>query len=305
MKVQRIPKLRIKAKAGCIILRDSINFTFFMRCAQAAAGPATEKALDTYLQAIGGTQSLGLFLDSDGEWQPLDGEGWTYNRNKFRGPAGCRVILRDADPIDKLFGVEYMGWPHAPSSPEGEPDSACAVSFWLPTEFLDEHGPRRTRELAKALASSLPFSSGYGGPAFNCDLDLFSIPELVRPLCFRYPGLDVIELSILSQYMGERLRASSWLTFLGPTAVEQLGGIERLRGGLTTPGTTVESLETNRLLISLGDEPEAGDTRHGETLPAYRELARVLEPRLFHKPRFRNILFPPEEWHRWERRFLD
>lgn len=299
------PKLRITTPHGHTILRESINFTFFMRSAQEIAGPATAKALDIYLQAIGGPQELGLYPDSEGEWQPLDDEGWAYNRKQLLGQTGCWVMLRNADPLEERFAVMYRSWTHGPLSAGGEPDSACAVSFWLPTEFLEEHGPQHTRSLAKALAASLPFSSGYGGLAFHCDLHLSSIPELLRPLCFRYPGIDMIDLPLLSRYMGERLRASSWLTFLGPTAVEQLSGGERLRGGLTTPGTTVESLETNRLLVSLGDWPEAGDMRHGETLPAYREFARILEPRLFHKPHFRNILFPPEEWHKWERRFLD
>jgi hypothetical protein len=42
----------------------------------------------------------------------------------------------------------------------------------------------------------------------------------------------------------------------------------------------------------------------GDTLPAYRELAHVLEPWLYHeKPRH---MFPDEEdVRRWDRRFLD
>ncbi|MFY0576656.1 type VI immunity family protein [Cystobacter fuscus] len=33
-----------------------------------------------------------------------------------------------------------------------------------------------------------------------------------------------------------------------------------------------------RAVVALGPWPEAGDLRQGQTLPAYRELARVLEP---------------------------
>ena len=47
--------------------------------------------------------------------------------------------------------------------------------------------------------------------------------------------MDFIEVSMLSRYLGDRLRASSWLTFLGSTVVEQLGGVSyvygRARGG--------------------------------------------------------------------------
>ena len=302
---KKYPKLRVMAQNGMMLLRESIHLTFFMPCDQSIAGPATAKALDTYIQAIGSAQTLGLFPDEEGEWQPLDDKELASTREKFQGQTGCWVILKSRDPIDERFAVTYRSWTHVRLPSEGGANSICAVSFLLPTEFMEEQGPRRIRELAMALAASLPFSSGYGGLVFNCELDLLSVPDIVRPLCFRYPGMDFIEISILSRYMGDRLRASSWLTFLGPVAVEQLGGVQRLREHLTAPETHVEELQPGHVLISLGEWPEAGDTRQGDTLPAYRELARILEPRLFHQPDFRNYLFPPEEWRRWERRFLD
>ena len=62
------------------------------------------------------------------------------------------------------------------------------------------------------------------------------------------------------------------------------------------------------MLVTLGQWPEAGDLVHGRDLPAYRELARVLEPWL-------DEFFPAEvnswrgyteeEVRRWWRRFLD
>ena len=61
---------------------------------------------------------------------------------------------------------------------------------------------------------------------------------------------------------------------------------------------------TDRAVITLGPWPQAGDTENGKDLPAYRELARVLEPWLFHeKPS--SDAFTPEDLLRWERRFLD
>jgi hypothetical protein len=46
--------------------------------------------------------------------------------------------------------------------------------------------------------------------------------------------------------------------------------------------------------------PEAGDLEQGHTLPAYCELARVLEPRLY-----LGRYFHDAELRRWEHRFLD
>jgi len=64
------------------------------------------------------------------------------------------------------------------------------------------------------------------------------------------------------------------------------------------------SLDPERAVVTLGEWPEAGDTEQGQDLPAYRELARVLEPWLFHEEHRRNE-FTPEDLRRWERRFVD
>ncbi|HLM43445.1 MAG TPA: type VI immunity family protein, partial [Myxococcaceae bacterium] len=73
----------------------------------------------------------------------------------------------------------------------------------------------------------------------------------------------------------------------------ELGGAAGLRARLHSPGTTVQELEGERVVVTLGPSPDAGDTEQGRTLPAYRELARVLEPWLYLTS------------SQWERRFLD
>jgi hypothetical protein len=62
-------------------------------------------------------------------------------------------------------------------------------------------------------------------------------------------------------------------------------------------------LDGERAVVTLGEWPEAGDVEQGLTLPAYRELARVLEPWLYEGHQL-NSDFPPEDLRRWERRFL-
>jgi hypothetical protein len=64
-------------------------------------------------------------------------------------------------------------------------------------------------------------------------------------------------------------------------------------------------LDGERAVVTLGPWPEAGDTEQSNTLPAYRELARVLEPWLYHDPPVQDDDFTPEDMLRWERRFLD
>jgi hypothetical protein len=57
--------------------------------------------------------------------------------------------------------------------------------------------------------------------------------------------------------------------------------------------------------VTLGTWPEAGDLAQGRDLPAYRELARVLEPWLFGCTNYRWSGYTHEETRRWWRRFLD
>jgi Protein of unknown function (DUF3396) len=58
-----------------------------------------------------------------------------------------------------------------------------------------------------------------------------------------------------------------------------------------------------RVVVTVGPEPEAGED--GRMPPAYRELARVLEPWLFHEKYLPDSTLTADELRRWERRLLD
>jgi hypothetical protein len=117
--------------------------------------------------------------------------------------------------------------------------------------------------------------------------------------------MDIPGTSLLSPWIGTRLRGASWLTFLGQPVLGELGGVAGLRSRLNAPGTTVQELTGDRAVVTLGPWPEAGDTDQGQVLPAYRELARVLEPWLYHQSTRGGVDFSAEDTLRWERRFLD
>ena len=114
----------------------------------------------------------------------------------------------------------------------------------------------------------------------------------------------MVEVESLATHLGIRIKGPAWMTFLGQPVLGELGGAEGLRARLTSPGTTVQQLEGERAVITLGPWPEAGDTQAGRNLPEYRELARLLEPWLYHS-RGPWPYFPEDVRQRWERRFLD
>ncbi len=103
---------------------------------------------------------------------------------------------------------------------------------------------------------------------------------------------------------GSNVDGVHWLNFLGPPVLGELGGTAGLRARLHSPGTTVQELDGERAVVTLGRWPEAGDTEQGHTLPQYRELAHMLEPWLY-MDRARLEGFSEEDMRRWERRFLD
>jgi hypothetical protein len=180
----------------------------------------------------------------------------------------------------------------------------CEASFWLPAEFLEAQGPAQVRELALAMAAPIPLSSGHAGLSFNGGR-VSGTKDAVRKVCFRFPGIDISQELVGRSQLGTHIYGVHWLTFLGQPALGALGGVEGLRAQLHSPGTTVQELEGERAVITLGEWPEAGDTERGDTLPAYRELARVLEPWFYFEEDYGDSSFSDAEKRRWERRFLD
>jgi hypothetical protein len=157
------------------------------------------------------------------------------------------------------------------------------------------------QRLALALARELPFDSGYAGLCFHAGEEL-GVPEAVAVHLPRYPGIALDDVSRTAMYLGTRVEGVYWMNFLGAPVLGELGGVEVLRAKLTSPGVIIEPLGEQRACVILGEWPEAGDTEQGRTLPAYRELARVLEPWLYHRPL---SPYSKESILRWERRFLD
>ncbi|MFP2930779.1 type VI immunity family protein [Pyxidicoccus sp. 3LG] len=260
------------------------------------------RSLDAYLRATG-SSALDSYVDNEGEWQRLDDRVWEDIRRKLLSRPRVTVELADASSGDERYRFKYIGWDRSAPSKGLEPEAACVLCYWLPSELLEQRGPQWVREQVMEIAAPLPFSSGNAGLAFNCAMELVPVAREVRKYCFRYPGMDVLHPGSASRGIGARVRGPSWLTFLGQPVLGELGGAEGLRSRLHSPGTTVQQMEGDRAVVTLGPWPEAGDTEQGKELPAWRELARVLEPWTFSDSTAIGIDDPDDP--RWARRFLD
>jgi hypothetical protein len=304
---EHYPKLRHTLPDGRLVLREGINLCFFMRRPHEAISQAITRALDLYVDAVG-DEKLGWYVDMGGDlapeehkgWagavRPLDGARWEKVRDELSAPSSCILQLEEHENQVGGFRFEYHGRPREDLD---LPGFVSAVSFWLPTEYLEKHGPEHVKKLAVALARESPLDSGYASLAFNYLLPSKPVMQLIQEHCLHYPGMDVHHLGTTSMYLGERVRGAYWLNFYGKPLLDQLGGVDGIRTRLTLPGVSIEELSAQKVLVSLGKWPEAGDVEQKTEMKPYRALARVLEPSLYEEPGARDIT------RRWQRRFLD
>jgi hypothetical protein len=297
------PRIRVWAENGTLLVREGVGLCFYIHRPHAEIASRVLQALQAYRQAVG-PHALSIY-PVDETWAPLDEAGWGQVREKLLHPRFSLVELYDNGLDRNQYCFNYRGRPVGDPSVRNFPGTVCALECWLPTEFLEQQGPDRVRSLALELARLLPFCSGHAGLAFNGELDILGVKDEVRRYWWRYPGLDVVNIGHLASHLGTRVRGPHWMTFLGPPVLGELGGAEALQARLRSPGTAVHPLDAERAVVTLGEWPEAGDTEAGLLLPAYRELARVLEPWTYFREPLNEWDPQDAERRRWERRFLD
>ncbi|WP_224369054.1 DUF3396 domain-containing protein [Hyalangium versicolor] len=301
---ENIPVIRLRTDTDRLVTRDGVVLCFFMRRSHSEVASTVWRALQTYLRAVPPT-ALSWYGSDDGDTLPLDDKGWEVIRKQMlERPGGIARIVELEEDASAVGGYhfEYYGRNLAEPMFSHDEDSTTGVLFTLPTEYLLEQGPARVCALALELARELPFSFGYASLAFVAPHGLwYAARRELNGLLARYLGFDLYNLGDTSRAIGTRARGAYWLTFLGQPLLGQLGGIEGLRDKLSFSEVSLQPLEGERLLISLGEWPDAIDTSKEVYLPQYRALAHLLEPFLYEE-RTGWFSQDKENMRRWLRR---
>lgn len=284
---------------------DGVVLCFFMRRSHKEVAPGVWRALQTYLRAIP-PRTFNWYVSDDGDFLPLDDKGWEVTRQKLlERHWGMEWIIELAEAPSGVRGYhfEYDGRKLDEPIFSHDDGATSAVLFTFPTEYLLEHGPAHLHALALEIARELHFSFGYASLAVVAPAGTwFPVRGELIGFLSRYLGFDLYRLGDTSRVIGTKARGAYWLTFLGQPLLGQVGGVDAVRERLRPfPDVSLQPMEHERLLITLGEWPDALDIKKVYYPLQYRELARLLEPFLYDERTGWGFL-EDESMHRWIRR---
>lgn len=286
------PKGRVKSRLGGMA---SLHFTDGWM-------PATRHAILSILEDYLGRFGDGIArfkLAQDKRMRPYSGQGIPaqYRDAAVIGDEDALFYVHmmsdgdgDSDPCRLRFLA--LGNP-LDRLPRGRPLSG--LKMHLPAAFLLET-PDEAHRLLSDWAGRLPIAHGTAGLAALSEPGAEDQGACWWPWLEAHPGLDY---DAMGSYWSElrrdteqlwRPRASNWLTFLGPRAVDALGG----HGAVPTAlDRTIELSTTGRtLVLRASPSPVLGSAATGGVPEGWRSVARLIRPIRFEAYRHSVIRFP-------------
>lgn len=170
-----------------------------------------------------------------------------------------------SDTALDFWAVEY------PEQPAG------MIRLILPVSFIQD-SPKKLVDLAKRLTGEMDFHSGHGGYSINWDFKgdyAFSAKKEMAILSRRYPGIDLPEVACTLMAIPNGIKRVNWLTLIGNSLLDTLGGRDSFSKRLNDGEVKVESLPMGIIAVA-GSEPKIGDVNRQESLASYYTVGKAL-----------------------------
>ena len=164
-------------------------------------------------------------------------------------------------------------------------------------------------DVVKQLCQFLSPIHGYAGLGL-IESPNGTIAQEVEPLVYsmaqRFEGLEVDRPHSHALFIKDGIKSINWLTIVGPTLVEKIGGANELVKRLGDDN--IMDL-ANCLIVKASEKPQLGDANQQIRVDDYRKVAKVLKPIMISSHRnFHSGLpnrFTKESSKAWLKRFLD
>ncbi|MEY4514951.1 MAG: hypothetical protein RLZZ450_7073 [Pseudomonadota bacterium] len=187
-----------------------------------------------------------------------------------------------------------------------DPDDLSAITFSVPLSWAATREQGAYLEAILRAASILRPVHGYAGLAVVLSLvesGSGSDTEPAAALVKRFRGLDLDFAELQTESLKTAIKGVGWLTILGDTFVEQLGGSAGL---VATLGSNIPvHAYPGGVVIQAGPHPRFGDVNRAEPMEDYERVAAVLKPIRTTKLRRLSTLYglDADRTARWLERF--
>jgi hypothetical protein len=157
---------------------------------------------------------------------------------------------------------------------KARPWKPSLLRFAFPASFAWEKADD-IRSLALLFGNEFPMTSGHGG--FVIESNAYFEHESIRaaiPLALRYRGVDLDSEQLRLEF--DFLKTINWLTLVGDTLLQRIGGRGEVRRRIQDPSVLVHDVK-HGLVIQAGPSPQIGDVNRAEFLPSYRAVYVALK----------------------------
>jgi hypothetical protein len=241
--------------------------------------------LDTYLRGVGWSTFKHQNLSGTAKGYrkiapstPSTISDWLERQRSFG--SACCIWLSDQSTSTSAGGHVFDLFGREAGTREF--DSNC-LRIQFPRDIIETKGQAQFRAWVREMLVDFPYYSGHLGYTLGTStlLQVSPYSTLMNDRMYavgkRFLGVEIEKPHLENYDMKKFIRSPGWVTFLSSERLEQIGGIEHLKGSLTGD---FDFLQTRfGWGIVAGRLPQLGDrNRQQDALVEQRALAVQLEP---------------------------